>query len=215
MSLQRSCFQVIATDEQIEYTNNIVNYSINNHSVPNIWDSDSAKKSNTYFYRFIGSLGEVVFADVYNLSRHKKSFGAEDGQDYGNDFELEINNKIYKIDLKSMHRKNDIFKDYYVLNIPSRQLHRDTSKTDLYYCISIHTKQNKFYISFLGFINKEDICSGKKGILYTAGTTRVRGDTSTFKFLQDTYEIEFKDFTPPIIKKDFEKLNGFKIIKIC
>ena len=34
----RSCFQVIATDEQIEYASDLVEYSIKNHTVPNIWD---------------------------------------------------------------------------------------------------------------------------------------------------------------------------------
>ena len=214
MPIKRSCFQVIATDEQIEYTHKIVEYSLKHHFVPNIWDADAGKKDRTNFYRFIGSLGEVVFADVYNLPRHKKSFGAVDGQDYGNDFEVKINNKFYKIDLKSMHRQSDNFKGYYVLNVPARQLGRSETITDLYYCVSIHEANKQYIVSFLGFINKKDIISGEIGIFYKAGTVRTRADETTFKFFEDTYEVDFKDFTPPQIKEEYKKLKGFKLISI-
>jgi hypothetical protein len=60
----RFCFQIEATEEQVEYTKEIVKYSLENHYVPNIWDSDEMKKSQTEFYRFVGSLGEVAFADA-------------------------------------------------------------------------------------------------------------------------------------------------------
>ena len=71
----RSFFQIEATDEQIEYTTHIVRYSIENHTVPNIWDRDESKKRQTSFYRFIGSLGEVLFADTYGIPRHKNLSG--------------------------------------------------------------------------------------------------------------------------------------------
>lgn len=210
----RSCFQVIATDEQIEYASDLVEYSIKNHTVPNIWDIDKNKKEQTPFLRFIGSLGETVFADAYNLPRHKKSFGASDGQDYGNDFIITINGVEYVVDLKSMHRKNDTFYGFYVLNIPSNQLHKSKSVTDLYYCISIHFENEKYAISFLGLIRKTDILEGKVGILYKTGTTRVRADKTTFRFISDTYEVEFKDFLKPFISEHIKKMNGFKLIKI-
>lgn len=210
----RSCFQVIATAEQIEYAHELVEYSIKNHTVPNMWDIDKAKKEQTEFFRFIGSLGETVFADAYNLPRHKKSFGASDGQDYGNDFIVTIDDIKYIVDLKSMHRKNDIFYGSYVLNIPSNQLHKSESVTDLYYCVSIHLENNQYKISFLGFIRKKDVLDGKIGILYKTGTTRTRGDNSTFKFISDTYEVEFKDFLKPLISDHMKKMNGFKLIDI-
>ena len=102
----RSCFQVVATDEQIKYASDLVEYSIKNHTVPNIWDIDKKKKKETPFLRFIGSLGETVFADAYKLQRHKKSFGAADGQDYGNDFVITIDEIQYIVDLKSMDGSN-------------------------------------------------------------------------------------------------------------
>ncbi len=210
----RSCFQVVATDEQIKYASELVEYSIKNHTVPNIWDIDRTKKEQTPFLRFIGSLGETVFADAYNLPRHKKSFGASDGQDYGNDFIVTIDGIEYIVDLKSMHRKNGNFYGFYVLNIPSNQLHKAKSMTDLYYCISIHQEDEKYIISFLGLIRKRDIIDGKVGILYKTGTTRVRADKTTFKFISDTYEVEFKDFLKPFISEHIKNMNGFKQIRI-
>lgn len=102
----------------------------------------------------------------------------------------------------------------YVLNIPSSQLHKSKSVTDLYYCISIHFENEKYAISFLGLIRKKDILEGKVGILYKTGTTRVRADKTTFRFISDTYEVEFKDFLKPFISEHIKKMNGFKLIKI-
>lgn len=210
----RSCFQVKATKEQVEYTNKIVEYSIEHHTVHNIWDKSKYRKNNTSFYRFVGSLGEVVFADVYGIPRHAKSFGASDGQDYGNDFEIEIDGKKSVVDLKSMHRKNDTFYGYYVLNIPSVQLHKSKSLTEMYYCISINVKNGEYYVSFLGTMSKQDILDGKIGILYKKGTKRIRGNDTYFTFIDDTYEIDFKDFKAPMISDRMKKMNGFKLIEI-
>lgn len=210
----RSCFQVEVTSEQLNYAKQLVEYSIKNHPIQNIWDHDEASRNNTYKYRLIGSLGEVVFADTYGYNRHKRSFGAIDGQDNGNDFTVTISDIEYNIDLKSMQRKSDVFRGYYVLNIPAYQLHKVESETDFYYCISFHEKENKYFASFLGMISKKDIISGKVGILYTKGTERIRADKTTFIFLEDTYEIDFKDFIKPEIKAELENLNGFKLIKI-
>lgn len=210
----RSFFQVIATDEQIKYTSELVDYSMKNHIIPNIWDIDDSKKAQTPFLRFIGSLGETVFADAYKLPRHSKSFGAIDGQDHGNDFRVTIDNTKYTIDLKSMHRKSDVFHKYYVLNIPSSQLHKSESLTDLYYCVSIHLEDNKYKVSFLGSIRKKDILDEKVGKLFITGTERIRADRTSFRFISDTYEVEFKDFIKPIISKHMKQMNGFKLIDL-
>lgn len=208
----QASFQVVASDEQVRYASELVEYSLNNHTVPNVWDIDESKKEQTSFFRFVGTLGETVFADVYDIPRHKKSFGAVDGQDYGNDFVVKIDNVEYIIDLKSMHRKNDLFRGYYVLNIPSSQLNKAKSVTDLYYCLSIHKEGERYIVSFLGLIKKKEIIEGKIGKLYRAGTRRVRADNTTFTFLSDTYEVEFKDFIKPNITERIKDMKGFKII---
>lgn len=213
--MKRSCFQVCATAEQIEYAAQLVEYSLKNHTVPNIWDNDKTKKEQTPLLRFVGSLGETVFADVYGLPRHKNSFGASDGQDYGNDFLIETNGIAYILDLKSMHRKNDNFYGNYVLNIPSEQLHKIKSVTDFYYCLSVHwDEKENYYVSFLGTIRKKDILDGKVGILYKSGSLRTRGDGTSFPFISDTYEVEFKDFLKPRITEKITKAKGFKLIEI-
>lgn len=210
----RSIFQVEATEEQIEYTKRIVQYSIDNHTVPNIWDKDILKKKQTSFYRFIGSLGEVLFADVYHISRHEKSFGASDGQDNGKDFIIDISGVDCVVDLKSMHRKNDVFYKNYVLNIPYSQVHKPDSATDFYYLVSIHNYNSKYFASFLGFVKKGDILQGKVGNLFKAGTTRVRGNNTTFTFLDDTYEITFEEITPPYITHRMQQMKNFKLISL-
>lgn len=51
-------------------------------------------------------------------------------------------------------------------------------------------------------------------VLIIITTTRVRADKTTFRFISDTYEVEFKDFLKPFISEHIKKMNGFKLIKI-
>ncbi len=98
--------------------------------------------------------------------------------------------------------------------IPSVQLHKSKSVTDVYYCISINVKNGEYYVSFLGTISKQEILDGKVGILYKKGTKRIRGNNTYFTFIDDTYEIDFKDFKAPLISERMKKMNGFKLIEI-
>lgn len=208
-------FQINVSDEQIEYANSLVDYSMRFHKVSNIWDNHPDKKEKTRQYRFTGSLGEVVFADTYNLERPNRSFGAYDGQDLGKDFVMKIGNIEKAYDIKSMQRKTGYFYGNYVLNIPSSQLHKPNSLTNYYFCISFHKNTNSELIaSFLGFIDKTEIENGNAGILYKAGTTRVRADRTNFQFNEDTYEIDFKDISTPTITDTIKKIDGFKVLKL-
>src|SRR5574344_198000 len=116
-------FQIAVSREQKQYAIGLVDYSIEHHPVPDIFASDPDGKRRQREFRYTGSLGEVVFADAYELPRPTRSFGAIDGQDFGQDFILIINQKEYSIDVKSMHRKGNVFLENYVLNIPSYQIH--------------------------------------------------------------------------------------------
>ena len=80
--------QINVTDEQKSYARQLVEHSLAHHRVANIWDQSDDKKSHTRMLRFTGSLGEIVFADLYQLPRPQRSFGATDGQDWGQDFVL-------------------------------------------------------------------------------------------------------------------------------
>ena len=201
-------FSIPVTDEQIIYAKELVDYSLKHHPISNIWDKE--KKNKTEELRFTGSVGEVVFADLYKLKRPSRSFGAIDGQDFGKDFEITIKTIKMNFDIKTMHRKSNIFYKNYVLNVPARNIKRKDSITDYYYCISIHEHNKKTFASVLGYVLKNDIVSGKIGKLYKKGTARIRGDKTSFTFFEDTYEILFADLTTPFTSKRIKAFKGYK-----
>ena len=204
-------FQFRVTPEQIQYTNRLVNYSISSHPVPDIFQNDPDGKKRQREFRFTGTLGEVLFADAYLLTRPEKSFGAIDGQDFGQDFEFSIIGKDIIVDVKTMHRKHNNLKTNFVLNLPSYQLQRDFSLTTTYFCISLHKESSSSLIaSFLGYVHKEEILKGEVGILYKAGTQRIKDDFTSFTFQRDTYEVDFCDIYSPPISDDIKMLNGFR-----
>lgn len=211
---ERYVFQVAVSQEQKEYAIKLVDYSIKNHPVTDIFAHDPDGKRRQREFRYTGTLGEVVFADVYNLPRPKRSFGAIDGQDYGQDFALKFNAEVFSIDIKSMHRKSNRFRANYVLNIPAYQMYKDFSLTDYYFCISFHESENSTYATLIGFIKKEDVLNGKIGDLFTKGTKRIREDNTSFTFMRDTYEIMFKHIEPPFVPESIKENPGFCEITI-
>lgn len=211
---ERYVFQLAVTEEQKRYAIKLVDFSIANHPVKDIFANDPDGKKRQREFRYTGTLGEVVFADTYGLPRPTKSFGAIDGQDFGQDFLLNINKELYSIDVKSMHRKSNRFRGNYVLNIPAYQIQKNISITDYYFCISFHENANTTYATFLGYLKKEDVISGRIGDLFKQGTRRIREDNSSFVFMRDTYEIMFKHIEPPHILESFKEKKGFLKINI-
>ena len=211
---ERYVFQIAVSEEQKKYAIKLVDYSIAHHPVTDIFANDPDGKKRQREFRYTGTLGEVVFADTYFLPRPTRSFGAIDGQDYGQDFLLNLNKKIFSVDIKSMHRKSNRFRANYVLNIPAYQMHKDFSMTDYYFCISFHENGNTTYATFLGYIKKEDVLSGKIGDLFKQGTKRLREDNTSFIFMRDTYEIMFKNIEPPHILDSMKSIPGFAQVKI-
>lgn len=208
----RESFQIKVDKEQQQYAIKLVDYSIKHHPVTDIFSNTQKGRDNQRLYRFIGCLGEVVFADLYNVERPKKAFGAIDGQDNGKDFVLE--DKI--IDVKSMHRKSDVFYENYVLNIPSHQLSERYNEDAYYCCISFNRNEEKELLAnVIGFVSKKKLKNGEIGTLFKKGTKRTRKNGTAFNFeTEDTYEIEFKDIKKPKILPHFLEKNGFKIIKL-
>lgn len=204
--------QLSVGEEQKAYARQLVEYSLTHHRVANIWDKAGHSHAHTTrMLRFTGSLGEVVFADLYQLPRPHRSFGATDGQDWGQDFVLKTETGFFSLDIKSMKRQSGVLGADYVLNIPASQLHKPNSRTTHYFCMSFHQSEGAGTIaSLLGFVDKEAVEKSTLGILYKVGTKRTRSDQSTFTFYEDTYEILFKDFHPPIVTNRIEKLGGFK-----
>ena len=203
-------FQINISSEQYNYAKYLVDFSIKNHPVKDIFANDPNGKIRQKEFRMTGSLGEIVFADTYNLKRPARSFGAIDGQDYGEDFNLKLGEEFKSYDIKTMSRKNNNFRENYVLNLPKYQILKN-SKTDYYFCISIH---NSRIASFVGYIDKLKVLNGDIGILYKNGSKRIKDDGSYFKFMRDTYEIDFIDIVSPPISERIKKMPGFKIKKM-
>lgn len=207
-------FQFYVTQEQIDYTNRIVDYSLDHHPVSDIFANDPDGKKRQREFRFTGSLGEVVFADAYGLPRPTRSYGAVDGQDFGQDFSMSVNEQVISFDVKSMGRKDNKFRENYVLNLPAYQVHKSASITDCYFCISFHNDGIRTVATFVGYIDKQEVIDGKIGNLFVAGTERIKDDGGSFIFQRDTYEVEFKDIRTPMINDNIKSFDGFRVMKI-
>ncbi|WP_229216270.1 hypothetical protein [Dyadobacter frigoris] len=207
-----SYIQISVTDEQKKYARRLVEYSLRHHKIANIWDNQNERFSQTRIMRYTGSLGETIFADTYHLPRPAKSFGATNGQDWGQDFLITSEQYAFSLDVKSMKRRTGNLSADYVLNIPAFQLHKVGSKTSHYFCISFHQTESEGTIaSLLGFIDKQALMNGEVGTLFLKGTDRIRNDNSSFIFHEDTYEILLKDIESPVITEYVRGLKGFRI----
>lgn len=207
-------FHIDASPEQLLYAIKLVDYSIAHHKVKDIFadDPDGVKRQREF--RFIGTLGEVLFADAYGLPRPTRSFGAEDGQDHGVDFSMMIDGKMSYIDVKSMRRKSNNFMSHYALNLPVYQMERNTIHTDYYFCISIHKQDERYIASFIGYVSKHDIEYGYTGTIYKAGQSRQRQDGTMFTLNRDICEVTFGDISPPKITDTIKQMSGFNIKQI-
>ena len=185
------------TDEQLAYAHKLVTHSVREHRVQNIWDTEKTHATRTNELRLTGTLGEIIFADLHGLSRPQKSFGADDGQDYGSDFKVITQEGDRNFDVKTMSRNTGALGLDYVLNIPGRNITRTDIVTTDYVCISLHPRHELKWGTIVGEVPRHQILSGEKGILYKAGTVRTRADGSTFKFYSDTYEIRFAELSCP------------------
>ncbi|NIJ54019.1 hypothetical protein [Dyadobacter arcticus] len=207
--------QISVSDEQKLFARELVEHALRHHLVSNIWDRHDDKLSQTRMMRFTGSLGEIVFADCYHLPRPTRSFGAVDGQDWGQDFLIQSEEQTFSVDIKSMKRKSGMLAGDYVINIPSSQLHKPNSKTSHYFCISFHQSETEGTVaSLIGIIDKFALEKGTIGQLYKFGTKRVRADGSSFTFYESTYEVLFGDIDPPVVTDYVKKLKGFRICEL-
>jgi hypothetical protein len=177
------------SEEQLTYAKNLVQHSIAEHHVANIWDTSKHHAARSYELRLTGTLGEIIFADLYNLPRPTRSFGAQDGQDFGRDFNVTDNHGTRIVDVKTMSRTSSALAAHYVLNIPARNLTRSDVITTHYACISLHPRGELKWATLLGEVKKTDILHGVKGVLFKSGTVRTRADGTMFRFYTDTFEI--------------------------
>ena len=207
--------QISVSTEQKLFARQLVEHSLAHHHVPNIWDRHKTAQPPSRLLRYTGSLGEVVFADCYHLPRPTRSFGATDGQDYGQDFVVKSEVETFSLDIKSMKRQSGNLFGNYVLNIPASQLHKPGSLTSYYFCISFHQSASEGTIaSLLGFIDKKNLENGETGKLYKSGTRRLRSDGSAFVFNEDTYEVMFREISPPVVTDYVKARAGFRACQL-
>lgn len=204
--------QISVCEEQKVFARKLVEYSLLNHRVSNIWDKHQNSLAQTRTMRYTGTLGEIVFADCYHLPRPTRSFGAVDGQDFGQDFLIRAEHQNFSVDVKSMKRRSGNLGKDYVLNIPASQLHKRDSKTSHYFCISFHQSEMEGTIaSLLGFIDKHALQQGDTGTLFEAGRKRVRDNGTTFIFNENTYEVPFWHIDPPVVTDFIRRIKGFRL----
>lgn len=184
-------YAVAITPEQTAAADALVQHSIDHHRVGNIWDGHAAGRTREL--RRTGTLGEIVFADAYGLPRPRRSFGAADGQDHGQDFVLRIAGAERVVDVKSMHRRRASVHPHYVVNLPAEQVHRAGSRTELYAHVSVSPMAQMALL--VGIVPAADIRSGAVGTRFAPGTTRTRADATGFDFHGSTYEVQMRHLT--------------------
>ena len=216
-----SCFRFRVTDEQVQYANQLVEYSIEHHPVSDVFSQDPADSNGLYgvdrkrVYRFRGTLGEVLFADIYDQPRPKRSYGAIDGQDFGKDFSIPFNGQDLVVDLKTMHRNVWRSSAHFVLDLPAYQLDKPESQTQCYFHISLIYQESDLHsidAVFVGYIPKREV--KQYGELFPAGTNRVKDNGGKVPFHRDTYEIMFGDFISPPWPLDCQAIPKFQKIEM-
>jgi len=190
-------YEVPVTGEQRACAAALVAHSLEHHPISNVWDGAPRHRRRTPDLRLTGTLGEVVFADAYGLPRPLRSFGAVDGQDFGEDFRLEARGAARRVDVKAMARRGRTLRAHYVLNLSARQVHRADGVTDLFFHVSLSPGREPATAALVGTVSRERLLAGTAGELFTAGTRRVRQDGSSFTFYEDTYEVRLGELDAP------------------
>lgn len=234
---KRGIFSIQVTDEQKAFAKELTSYSFKHHPVKNIENDidDNGillnNKEKWLSSRFLGTLGEIVFADVYGLPRKTKSYGAIDGQDMGIDFVVNhiVTKQPIYIDIKTMHRnESKRFMGYHVVNIPARYVDDPFYQTNCFVALSYYPKiEDRMF--FCGSVKKDEVVSkcnrehngnsriGQKltektlGAFWARGDERIRANGSVFRFAHDVYEVEYHNMDRLRIPLQYE---GIKIHEI-
>lgn len=195
------CFT--ATAEQIEYANAAIerslNYKFSNYLEPHSQDGIIGKT-----WRFFGFLGEVLFADAYELSRPKESFGLN-GQDEGIDFII----NGYKVDVKTTQLRSVPTSAHQLSFKPNARV-VGKANTDYYFFISIHEANSVYTAYFAGGALSKAIREGH------IGTAFKKGDKMPYNKVReyDGIALNATEFTPIKITPILQRLPNFQIAKL-
>lgn len=190
--------QFSISPEQVAYARSLVDYSIENHTVHNSWRD----ASQTFRYRFAGTLCEVIFADLYSLPRPARAFGANGGQDYGRDHI--IAGKV--IDIKG--RLLDTPK-LYNFCINAWQVERETCKTDYYYFMQCYPIENPQTCLLLGKAGHADVKEER------VSTRRNKGDAKgTVIWDNDVFDVSLQKLHPVKLPPNAATIPNLKIVQL-
>jgi len=198
-------FKVAA--EQIVYTQKIVQHSLENHSASNIW-ADGGK---TYHYRLTGTLGEVIFADLYDLPRPKLAFGAVGGQDFGRDFVLAGGRNI---DVKTSMQRTPTLKDEHGVLIKKMQINDVKNQTDIYYFLRLYAVGWDLFCMAFGTLLASDVKAGRVGKLKLNGEITQRGNGAVWVNDNDCFDIKISELTAIKPNKKMESLGDYKLLTL-
>ena len=149
------------SDDQIQYAKNAVercqNYA---------WSGTSGKGDRAHSLRFLGFLGEVVFADAYGLARPANAYGLN-GVDNGVDFTL---NGV-KIDVKTIKLSRTPERGKHVIYmIHAAPVMRVDCETNYFFCVGLLEDANGGYTAFFfGSVEAKCLRAGGVGRLCSVG----------------------------------------------
>lgn len=206
-------FQIHVTDEQKRYAKKLVESSMFHDFDHNFFRGDPEGKERMERYRYVGTLGEVVFADTYGLTRPKISYDAIDAKEFGQDFLLQLDNISYTINLRTKYREYITYNENHIFGIQSIELHKGFSNTNYYYCIIFEDQNEVTVANFIGLIKKDSVLRGEIGKLIPPGT-RCKDGKTTVSF-HDTHEIKFKELVRPLLTNRIMNMPGFKILRLA
>jgi hypothetical protein len=193
--------------EQVIYAQKLVLHSLEKHTTSNIWgDGDK-----TYHYRLTGVLGEVVFADLYNLPRPMAAFGAAGGQDNGSDFVLGGKN----IDIKASMQNVEIPKIEHGVIVKLMQLNRPNSKTDIYFFMRFYTQGWRVFCYLFGAMPTLALKSGDKGVFRAKGEAVHRANGAGILIVDiDCMDIALNELIPIKISDELLAMPNFKMLTL-
>lgn len=202
-------FQIHVTEEQKDYAKKLVQSSMAHDFSPDYFKRYPDGKQIAQRKRFVGTLGEVLFADVYNLPRPTISYDSFNVAEYGHNFILRLDGVVYSLNVITVSRENSVLYDNYVFRIASYQLNKDFSRMDFYYPIMLHEQDGVTIATFVGLIKKDSVVSGEIGELCVTGTRR-----GVLTYSYDTHEILCKELARPLLTNRIRNVLGFKILRL-
>ena len=218
LRLDNDCyFQIQVTEEQKRYAKKLVESSMIQDFEPTRFRFNPDGKKMVERERYRGTLGEVVYADTYELPRPKFANGSFDAKEYGQKFLL-ANITQYIVcpkttTIKTLQRDDNVFYDNNVLRITKDDLSAEYYYSDYYGCICFHEDDETTIATFVGLINKESVMNGEIGNICLRGTRRTRKDCAIVIESNDTYEIMLKEIDRPILTNRIKNLPGFEILR--